>query len=171
MGDLAEAARLTRESLTRFREVLGEKHRYTLTAMGTLARHLTESGSAAEAESLARAALAGLDSANRGERQQYIATLRTLGATVLALRRADEALSILERALDMSRREFGEESERTAHAQVSYGKALVAKGRYAEAAPLLRAAQATLRKHRTDQPRLVAQADAAMAELTARSAR
>ena len=171
MGDSLEAVRLMRESLSRFREVLGEDHPNTLVSMGNLARQLTEAGGAAEAESLARELLAHVDSGNAGQRSQYLLAQRLLGAAILAQHRADAALPILERALEMTRREYGEESLRTAHAKLSYGSALLVKHRYAEAAPLLHAAQAVIGRHRTDQPRLTIQADAAVAALAARIGR
>src|SRR5690606_13244859 len=101
-----------------------------------------------------------LDSASGPHRAPFIITQRTLGHAVLAQGRTDEALQILERALDLSRREFGETDWRTADAQLAYGKALVAAHRPAEAAPLLRAAHVTLREHRVAQPRLAAAAAA-----------
>jgi eukaryotic-like serine/threonine-protein kinase len=169
VGDSPEAIRLTRESLAQFRALAGDDHLNTLISMGNLARLLGEAGRAAEAESLARASLARLDSTKAAHRQQYISSTRTLGAALLGEQRVDEALPLLERALAMSRSDFGEDNWRTAHAELTYGSALVAKRRYADAAPLVRAAQSTLAKHRADQPRLVAQAAAAMATLAARS--
>jgi tetratricopeptide (TPR) repeat protein len=169
VGETDEGVRLGRESLTRFREVLGDEHINTLITASILARLLEEAGRAAEAESLANTTLARLDSANHAHRPHYIAAQRTLGAAILAQHRTDEALPILERALDMSRREFGADSWRTAHAQLSYGKALLVKRRYGDAATVLHEAHAILQKHRTDQPRLAAQCSAAMAMLAARS--
>jgi serine/threonine-protein kinase len=169
VGETDEGVRLGRESLARFREVLGDEHINTLITASILARLLEEAGRAAEAESLANATLARLDSANHAHRPHYIAARRTLGAAMLAQHRTDEALPILERALDMSRREFGTDSWRTAHAQLSYGNALLAKHRYADAAPVLHEAQAILQKHRTDQPRLAAQSSKAITMLAAHS--
>ena len=171
LGDSTEAIRLMRESLSQFRTLLGESHLSTLITTANLARLLTLGGGAAESESLARALLSRLDSANVAHRPQYIGTTATLGAALLTQGRVDDALPILDRALAMARRAWGEENVSTALARVWYGSALVAKGRYAEAEPLLRAAQATLQKHRADQPRLAQRADAAMAVLAARSAR
>jgi hypothetical protein len=54
---------------------------------------------------------------------------------------------------------------------LSYGRALLAKGRFAEAGPILRASHAVTKEHRTDAARLAAQADRALAMLTAREAR
>ena len=102
---------------------------------------------------------------------QYIVQVRTFGAARVTQHRVDEALPFLERALDMSRRQFGETDWKTAHAQLSYGNALVAKSRHDDAEPLLRAAYATFQKHRVDQPRLAAQASAAVAMLPALSSR
>ena len=169
LGDAAGGVRLMRESLSRYREILGDDHRNTVITMGNVARQLSEAGGAVEAESLARVALTRLDSTDTGARQTYIITLRTLGASILLQQRVDESLPFLQRALDMSRRDFGETNTRTAHAQLTYGNALVAKQRYTDATPLLRAAYTTFDKHRRDQPQLAKQADAAIAALNART--
>lgn len=165
MGDSTEGIRLMREAVSRYRELLGETHPFTLITMGYLARQLTEAGGAAEAESLARTVLERLDTADVGQRAQYVVTQRVLGAALLAQHRTDEALPILAHVLELTRREMGDANLRTAHAALSYGNALVAKGRYADAAPILRSAHAFLQKHRVDQPRLAAQSDAAMVAL------
>jgi len=81
------------------------------------------------------------------------------------------ALPVLSRALDMTRRMYGDDNWRTAFAQLWYGNALVAKQRYDDAAPVLHAAQATLDKHRADQPHLAMQAAAAVASLGAHGPR
>ena len=171
VSDMAEAVRLMRASLSLYRELLGEEHLNTIIVRANLARMLSETGGAAEAESLARTSLARLDSANRAHRPHYVNISRTIGAAVLAQGRVDEALPILERTLAMARREFGNADVRTAFAQLAYGNALVARRRYADATPLLRAAQATLATHRVDQPRLVAAAAAAVAALPTRAGR
>jgi tetratricopeptide (TPR) repeat protein len=169
MGDLAGGVRLMRESLSRYQENLGDKHLNTVITMSNLARQLSESGGGVEAESLAKNALSHLDSANVGARPHYIATLRVLGTSELAQGRVDDALPILARALDMAHRDFGDDHLRTAHARLSYGSALLAKGRVAEATPLLRAADAYFAKHRADQPRLGVQSVAAITALNARA--
>ena len=168
MGDSIDCVRLTREALSRYREMLGENHRATIVTMGNLARQLTEIGGAVEAESLARASLTRMDSTDAAVRTQYLVAQRALGAAILAQHRTDEALPILERALDGTRRDVGEDNLRTAHAKLSYGNALLAKRRYADAEPVLRSAQKTLQTHRTDQPRLYAQAMTAVAALDAK---
>jgi len=48
---------------------------------------------------------------------------------------------------------------------VTYANALMAKRRYADAAPVLRAAQTTLASHRVDQPQVFRHAVAAAAAL------
>jgi serine/threonine-protein kinase len=171
LGDLPGAVRLYRDAVSQYREFLGEGHLNTIVASGNLARMLTESGGAAEAEPLARAALARLDSSNAVRRPHFINVQRTLGAAVLGQGRPEEAVSILERTLTMARSQFGDGDFRTAFVQVTYANALIAMHRYADAEPLLRAAQATLSKHRADQPRLVAHAAASMAALAARTKR
>ena len=171
LGDTRESVRLMREALARFRDLLGEGHLNTVITMNNLARQLTDAGGAVEAEALSRKALTHLDSANRSHRLQYVIAYRNLGTAILLQHRTDESLPYLQRALDMSRRDFGEENVRTAHAELMYGTALMTKGRYTEAEPLLRSASAKIEKHRVDQPRLAARADETMAALNARGPR
>jgi eukaryotic-like serine/threonine-protein kinase len=167
MGDGEGATRFMRTSLAQLLQVLGPDHVNTLIAMNNLARILTEYGDPAEAESLLHAALQRLDPEDGSHRAHYIAAQNNLGQAILARGRADDALPILERALELMRGQFGDDSWRTADAQLALGRALVAKRRLAEAEPLLLAARATLEKNRTAQPRLAAQAAAAVASLAA----
>ena len=171
LGNYPDAIRYMRRSLELYRVLLAEGHRNTAITMGNLARYLAESGNGAEAETLARTALAQFDSAQAGPRPFHIITLRTLGASLLAQRRADEALPVLERAYDMARRDFGEGDIRTLHTQLSFGNALLAKGRYAQAAPLIRSADSTFQARKVVQPRLAAEGAAAVAALNARALR
>jgi serine/threonine-protein kinase len=168
LGNMPDAIRYMRLSLEIYRETIGDTHRNTTVTMGNLARYLAESGGAAEAETLARTALSRFDSASAGQRPFYIINLRTLGAAISAQRRTDEALPILERALEMARGTFGETDIRTAHVQLSLGNALLAKGRQAEAAAQLRAANATIQERRRVQPQLAIQSSSAMAALGSR---
>jgi eukaryotic-like serine/threonine-protein kinase len=167
MGDGEGATAFTRTSLAQLRQLLGPDHVNTLIAMNNLARILTEYGDPAEAESLLRAALQRFDPEDGSHRPHYIVAQNNLGQAMLALGRTDDAVPILEPTLELMRREFGEDSWRTADAQLALGRALVAKRRLAEAEPLLLAARATLEKNATAQPRLAAQAAAAVARLTA----
>jgi hypothetical protein len=96
---------------------------------------------------------------------QFISTELGLGKAVLAQGRADEALPILERVVDRTRKQFGEGHWRTGDALLTYGSALVAKRRYADAEPVLRAAHAALATNRSAQPRLIARAAAAIEKL------
>jgi tetratricopeptide (TPR) repeat protein len=172
LGDFRESTSLMREALARFRELLGESHLNSIITMNNLARQLLDTdGGGPEAEALSRKSLTLLDSAKRSDRLQYVMAQRNLGGAILMQHRADEALPYLARAFDMSRRMFGEDNARTALAEVLYGSALLAKGRVADAEPVLRSANATSQKHRVDQPRLAIRADAAMAALSARAAR
>ena len=171
LGNLPDAIRYMRRSLELYRERVGNEHRNTLITTSNLARYMAEAGGAVEAEALARTALAGFDSSNAGTRPFYIITLRTLGAAALAQGRVDEALPILERALDMATRSFGPTDVRTAHVQLSYGTALLEKRRYAEASTQLQAAEATLRNRRAIQPQLAILSTKAMAALNARTGR
>jgi len=173
LGAQAESIRLFRQSLEQFTAFVGPDHLNTLITQGNLARGLSEAGprEVAEADSLSRATLAKLDSSNAAQRAYYISTYRTLGAALLGEHRVDDALPVLSRALDMTRRMYGDDNWRTAFAQLWYGNALVAKQRYDDAAPVLHAAQATLDKHRADQPHLAMQAAAAVASLGAHGPR
>ena len=127
LGSQAEAIRLMRQSLAQFHDLLGPDHLNTLITQGNLARFLSESGphDATEADSLSRALLAKLDSSNAAQRPHFIAAYRTLGASLLAERRTDEALPVLSRALELTRRQYGEDNWRTGLAQLSYGNALI----------------------------------------------
>jgi serine/threonine-protein kinase len=171
MGDSLGYVRFARESLNRYRALLGEKHRNTLITTSNLARALTEAGQPVEAESLARVAMAGLDYAHAGDRQPWVSAHRVLGATLLDQGKVDAAIAELQINVALSLKDYGDKSIRTAHARLSYGSALMAKGRYADAGPILRASHAILKEHRKDQPRLARQSDRAMAMLTAREAR
>jgi len=171
MGDSLGAVRFARESFNRYRDLLGDKHRNTLITASNLARALTEAGQPVEAESLARVAMAGFDSAKTGERQPWVSAHRVLGAALLDQGKVDAAIVELQANVALSLKDYGEKSFRTAHARLSYGTALMAKGRYADAGPILRAAYAVMKEHRTDQPRIARQSDRAMAMLTAREAR
>jgi hypothetical protein len=72
---------------------------------------------------------------------------------------------VLEASVERARRQFGKGHWRAGDAELSYGKALLASGRLAEAEPALRSARAVLETHRRAQPRLAAQAIEAVEKL------
>ena len=165
MGDSAGAIDFMRRSVAQYRASLGDHHRATVIMTGNLAYILAEVGDPREAESLARASSSRLDPAKREHRTPFISNQIALGKAVLAQGRVDDALPMLERAVEMATKEFGEGHFRTGEALLTYGRALVAKRRYADAEPVLRGARAALEKHRKAQPRSVARAAAALAAL------
>jgi serine/threonine-protein kinase len=165
MRDDTSAIRIARQSLALYAQALGVEHINSLVATNLLARQLVETGAAREAEPLVRESIMHLDTKDGSRRMQFIGAQRTLGAAILAQGRVDEALPLLERSHQLARQQWGPNHWRTADVQLTYGRALLAKGRVAEAAPLLRAARANLEKIRLGQPRLIAQADSAIAEL------
>jgi thioredoxin-like negative regulator of GroEL len=84
---------------------------------------------------------------------------------LLAQGRVDEALPVLEAAVERARGQFGKGHWRAADAELAYGRALLASGKVVEAEPLLRSAHASLDRTRRSQPRLAAQAAAAVDKL------
>jgi predicted Zn-dependent protease len=60
---------------------------------------------------------------------------------------------------------------RTEHVRLSYGKTLMAVGRYDEASPLVRSAYAVFDSQRALQPRLFAQAVTLLAQVDRRRSR
>ena len=170
MGDGNGAIEFMRQSLAQYQQLLGEGHRNTIVTMGNLAFVLAEYGDPVEAESLSRASLRRLDPEDSGHRTHFISTELALGKALLAQGRTDEALPTLECVVEMARKQFGEGNWRTGDALLTYGSALVAKRRYADAEPVLRAARAALEKNRRGQPRLAARAAAAVERLAGRSA-
>jgi tetratricopeptide (TPR) repeat protein len=166
-GDGAGAIALLRQSHALYRELLGDSHLTTIVTSGSLAYALTDNGAAAEAESLARAALQQLDAGKPEHRTAHINVRITLGKALLALNRTGEALPMLERVAEDARRQFGEDNWRAGDAMLAYGKALAASGRVADAGLVLRAARVVLERNRRAQPRLAAQAVVAAAKLAA----
>jgi hypothetical protein len=104
-----------------------------LQARDTLANLLLEKGEPAEAHEIAN------DVSERRRRvlglphSQTHQSMETLGETLLAMGRADEAETVLREAMDL-RQKVGRKSAYGAHL---LGGALAAKGHFAEAEPLL----------------------------------
>ena len=165
MGDGAGAIELIRQSLAQHRAAVGESHLNTIGSTALLGSYLAQFGDPAEAESLSRAASSRLDPEKREHRTLIIISQVGLGKALLAQRRTDEALAVLERVVELARKHLGDGHFRTGDALLTYGNALVAKERHADAEPVLRAALAALEKSRRGQPRLAAQAVAAVAKL------
>jgi thioredoxin-like negative regulator of GroEL len=109
--------------------------------------------------------LARLDEQNSEHGAALVVARTTLGKALLAQGRVDEALPVLEAAVERAPGQFGKGHWRAADAELSYGRALLASGRVAEAEPLLRSVHVNLHRQRRAQPRLAAQAAAAIAKL------
>jgi thioredoxin-like negative regulator of GroEL len=88
-----------------------------------------------------------------------------LGRTLAAEGRQSEALDVLRPALAMSVTQWKPDNWHIAEARLALGQALMATGKPAEAKPLLEQSHATLDRQRRAQPRLAAEADAALARL------
>jgi serine/threonine-protein kinase len=162
IGDGRGAISHMRQAHAQYRKLLGETHLNTIITTGSLGFILAEHGDPVEGESLLRASLARLDPGNGAHHAQVISNEIGLGKALLAQGRADEALPVLERAVGMGKKQFGEGNYRTGEALLLYGKALAAKRRYAEGESMLREAVAALEKNRRGQPRLYARALAAV---------
>lgn len=154
-----------REAAAQYREFLGEEHLSTNVVTINLARSLTDRGDVAEAERLLRGALNHLDPENSRQRNYRAIAATGLGLATLAQGYADAARKTLEQALQLALQQFGKTDWRVADAQLALARALVAQKRYAEAAPLLRAANATLRDQQKARPRLAMQAASELAKL------
>jgi tetratricopeptide (TPR) repeat protein len=165
MGDGEGAVSYMRQSVAEYRRVLGDDHRNTVATVGNLALMLAEHGDPVEAESLARVSLAKLDSTRSEHRAYWIGAELALGKSLLAQRRTGEALPLLAGLVETAEAQLGRGTSRTGEALLTYGTALAAERRYAEAGPVLRAAEAALGKSRTTQPRLAARARAAVERL------
>lgn len=106
-----------------------------------------------------------LDPENSRQRNYRAIAATGLGLATLAQGYADAARKTLEQALQLALQQFGKTDWRVADAQLALARALVAQKRYAEAAPLLRAANATLRDQQKARPRLAMQAASELAKL------
>jgi tetratricopeptide (TPR) repeat protein len=144
MGDGAGAVSYMRQSVAEYRQVLGDDHRNTAATVGSLALILAQHGDPMEAESLARVSLAKLDSARPEHRVYWIGAEHALAKSLVAQRRTDEALPLLVRLVETAEAQFGAGNWRTGDVLLTYGTALAALGRSAEARSVLRAAQAAL---------------------------
>lgn len=164
-GDLDGAIPLFRESRTQFARFLGATHLSTMKISNNLARALCERGSTKEADEIFREVAAHTDSSQSRERAVYIGARVGLGRALLAEGRRAEARDVLTPAVSMAITQWKIGNWRIADAQLALGETLASIGSAADAKPLLEAARATLDQQRRAQPRLAAEADAALARL------
>jgi serine/threonine-protein kinase len=163
-GNLPGAISRFRESLAQYRHLVGEHHINFMTVSNNLAKALREAGQPSEAEGLFRGGLSRFDLTRRAERTEFIAAQVGLGLALVDQRRANEAVPLLERALEMSRDRFGDNHWRTGEAQLALGLALSAAGQRERAETMLREASARIQLQRQAQPRLAALAIDALAQ-------
>jgi len=165
-GDLDRAIAVLREALALYVRLVGEKHRNSSVVAITLAKALREKGQAGEAESLLRAAITRLDASNRDHRSHLIRAKVGLGQVLTDQGRPAEALPILEEAVALGSAQFGAGNWRAGEAGLALGVCLAALGQPARAEPILRTALAALETRRPAQPRVVAAAESALAEVS-----
>ncbi len=162
-GDAVGAVRYFRESLAMYGRLLGEKHPSYMTVSINLAKSLRESGQSSEAETLLRTAKLRTDSVKRPI--LYINTEIGLGRILTARGETATARLMLERAVAVARKEYGDSHWRTAEAKLALGLCLAASGQAARADSLVQASYEVLRKERS-QPLLAREARAALAKRT-----
>ena len=160
-GDVAAAAPLFRDARSLFRRLVGEEHPSYWAASFNLARALRENDQAAEAEQILRTLSSKIEN-NQAQRPLYINAQVSLGRVLTERGRPQEARTVLERALEMARQQFGSDNNRLGEPLLALGKCLVALGQRQKAEPLLREASAKLASNQRGQPRLAAEARAAL---------
>ena len=106
-----------------------------------------------------------LDSTRPEHRVYWIGAMHALAKSLVAQRRTAEALPLLAQLVKTAEAQFGSGNARTGEVLLTYGTALTADGRYAEARPVLHAAQTALEKNRAANPSLAARARAAVEQL------
>ncbi|MEP7381236.1 MAG: serine/threonine-protein kinase [Gemmatimonadota bacterium] len=164
-GNVDSAITFLRESRSQFEHLVGPLHFNTLSVSQNLARALREHGDRREAEQIFRAVATHLDSSQARQRALFIGVRVGLGRTLASEGRQTEALDVLRPALAMSVTQWKPDNWHIAEARLALGEALMATGRSAEAKPLLEESHAALDRQRRAQPRLAAEADAALAHL------
>jgi serine/threonine-protein kinase len=164
-GDVAAAVPIFRDALSRYRRLVGEEHPNYWAVSFNLARSLRENAQAAEAEQILRTLSSAIEN-NQSQRPLYINAQVSLGRVLTDRGRAQEARPVLERALEMARQQFGSDNARTGEPMLALGQCLVALGQRANAESLLRDASAKLDSNRRAQPRLAAEARAALLSIS-----
>ena len=161
-GELAAAIPLYQQSRAQYERLVGIRQINYATVSNNLAAALRESGRFAEAESMYRDVVDHFTPRNRAESEYAIAAQVGLGLTLAQSGRATEALPLVERALLLSRERFAHDHWRISEAELAMGVSLAATGQPAPAVTLRQHAAATLQPHRSAQPRLAKQVDAAL---------
>ena len=116
-----------------------------------------------------REALAQLPNENPDTDPFKVGATIGLGRSLVQLGKTDEALPLLQSALETSTRKFGADNYRTAEAHLGLGECLRAMGRGGEARSSLLAARGILEPQRRKQPMLVAEVERELAGASRRS--
>jgi serine/threonine-protein kinase len=165
MFDMPGAIHYAREGLSQYLQFDGNDHWNTNVVRMNLARMIVDSrGNMDEADMLLAASITHFDTAQAPGRAQWIITRRTMGEVKLERGRPNEAIEILRPAVELSKKEFGPESLRTATAKLDLGRALLAAGRRQEGAALIHEADAVIQANRVTQPWLARQSAAVVAQ-------
>jgi Flp pilus assembly protein TadD len=112
-GELSEAEHLYRRVLEVRREVQGEKHYATFTAMNNLAGLLEEEGQLDEAEKIFRDGLAKRIEVLGEENRDTLVTMNNLALLLANEKKLDEAEALQRRALAIKMRVLGEKDPST----------------------------------------------------------
>jgi tetratricopeptide (TPR) repeat protein/tRNA A-37 threonylcarbamoyl transferase component Bud32 len=120
------------------RRLLGADAPETLMCISAKAELLERKGQLAEAESLARDALAGQQRVLGKNHLDTVETVSRLGTILIAERKYDEAEPLLREALETRQRQLGEDHPDTNRSLNTYAALLFSEGRFADAEPLLK---------------------------------
>ncbi len=132
-GAFASARELEEQVLKEFRELLGEHHPDTLTAMGSLAATLRTLGELDEARKLGEQALNGFREL-LGERDPHtLKAMNGLAGTLCVQRELDQARKLQKQALKGFRTVLGEHRHETLSAMSNLAEILRAQGELDEA--------------------------------------
>jgi tetratricopeptide (TPR) repeat protein len=116
---LDEAARIKKQVLEKRRQILGEKHPDTITAMSNLASTLRDQGQLDEAAKVFEEVLEKRRRILGEEHPDTIITMSNLASTLIDQGQLDEAAKMLKEVLEKMKRILGEEHPRTKRADQS----------------------------------------------------
>jgi len=158
-GERSDALQLSRESLDVYRRSsVGEEHPDLARSMNNLGMWLMEAEEYEEAEVLLREALAMRQRLLVAKHPDIAGSMTLLANLLIATERYDEALDFADTATDISAVTFSDDHWRTAIAMNAQGAALVGKGRFDDAEPLLLRSYKILREDAGALPVFVTQA-------------
>jgi len=143
------------------RRILGEGHRNTIAVEVQRGRALREGGRYREAAAQFREALAKLNTDNPDTDPFRVLALTGLGRSLVQVGSAEEALGILQSAVETGATRLGPDNYRTAEAHLGLGECLLALGRGPEAEAEIQRARTIMAPQAKAQPVLMAELDRA----------